>query len=201
MTRTDDIQTYDDLPRAQDAGRGTPSALWKRRDFLGRTGAVGAGLVIGTQFLDALGNRVFANGHPSGNGGWQCSFAGLYYRPDCNGNQYASCSGGREGCARVTTVSSVFFCKSTAFGSRHRSCNDSTYPGGNEKKYEIRTNACYGDGADGWKWNDPLPVGGSTCGCSNQTADRLSSCNDGWYSTNGGTCWAPSICETYQCLS
>lgn len=189
--------TYEQVPSLYEVRRTTADALRApfrrsvgRRRFLRGASAAGAAMVVGTQFLGAVARMSPAAAAAT------CSTEGLKYRADCMGDRYVSCSGGRLGCARPTSVSSGWFCATANPNSRHRTCNETRNLDGTIKYYQLRTDQCYDGQSDGWTWQDPpnWPCGG--CG---PRAFR-SFCNDGYYRIGTATAYAPSICETNICV-
>lgn len=188
--------TYDQVPSLDDTRRTTADALRApfrrsvgRRRFMRDASISGAAMFVGTQFLGAVARMSPAAAAAT------CSTTGLKYRGDCMGDRYTSCSGGRLGCGRPTSVSHGNFCISASPNSRHRTCGETRNLNGTIKDYQIRTDQCYDGQSDGWTWQDPpnWPCGG--CG---PRAFR-SFCNDGYYRIGAGA-YAPSICETNICV-
>jgi hypothetical protein len=189
--------TYDQIPSLYEVRRTTADALRApfrrsvgRRSFLRGASAAGAAMVVGTQFLGAVARMSPAAAAAT------CSTAGLTYRANCLGDRYASCSGGRLGCARPTSVSNGGFCRTALPNSRHRTCGEPRNVNGTIKYYQLRTNQCYDGVSDGWTWTDPRnwPCGG--CG----SRFFRSYCNDGYYRMATAAAYAPSICESSVCV-
>lgn len=160
-----------------------------RRDVLRYTLYAGI-LGMGLRALDPFGGRSPAEA------GMTCSTSGLTYRSNCNGSggYPASCS---DGCPRPSSTDSSFFCISSTYGSRHRTCGEPRWSSsaGTYYYFQIRTDDCYGGGYDGWKW-EGVDSGGD-CGCANV---KQFSCNDGWYKVGTAGTYAASICQTSRCV-
>jgi len=189
---------FDSLPSVDDDG-GAPSpevptsraasileVSGSRRWLFKGIGAAAAAYV-GASFLDIFGGaapEAFAEGSCWASGGFSYNSTCGYDYPTPSGE-----SGCDNGCARSSAVSNTTFCYDSSYQQRHRTCGEGNTVSGHSKVYTIRENECYSSTYDGWVWY------AGSCGCS---YGKNFSCNDGWYSSDGGA-YQKSICMTSVC--
>ncbi len=169
---------------------GTVRAAVTRRSFM-RQALTTSLFLTALQLVDSLTTRTQAVAANT------CSTSGLTYNSTCPQGYGTSCS---QGCA--TLPSSTYYCLSTSWKARHRTCGErKAGPDGNYWDFAIRTNECWpGSTNDGWEWWGV--DGGSKCGCTNQPGF---SCNDGYYrlESPSGTAlsgYSTSVCQTFKCI-
>ena len=188
--------TIDSLPEWHDSaiasGRNFTRGVSRRRVL---KGGIFAGVLAATMTaFDFVGTKVPAYGDiPT------CTVAGLSYATDCNGGASNSNNACDKGC--VSEPQHSFYCVSSFYGSRHRTCGEeqTSYDGNTKFSFRIRPNECYLNNRDGWRWE----MGQGRCGCgSGQT--KKASCTDGYYNTrpiNCDGCWGPtntSVCRRHS---